>query len=84
MTTRYRCQACGNRTRFDVLATRRTRSFHHYSLGGEDVVEEEEVLDELVESVTCRWCGSSTAIETLAAAPEAGVGARATASADAP
>jgi hypothetical protein len=34
MTTRYRCSACGNLTRFDVVASRRTRSFHHFSVGG--------------------------------------------------
>jgi hypothetical protein len=56
---RYRCAACGNLTRFDVLSTRRTRAFHHYSIGGELTVEEEEVLDERIELVTCRWCGAS-------------------------
>jgi len=62
---RYRCSACGNRTRFDVLETRRTRSFFHFDLGGDCRVEEEEVLDSLVESVTCRWCGRATGIEAL-------------------
>lgn len=56
---RYRCAACGNVTRFDVVATRRTRAFHHYTIGGELDIEEEEVLDEHIESVTCRWCGAS-------------------------
>ena len=46
---RYRCAACGNLTRFDVVASRRTRAFHHYSIGGELRIEEEEVLDEQVE-----------------------------------
>ena len=59
MTTRYRCSACGNLTRFDVVSSRRTRAFHHYTLGGELTVEEEEVLDAAVEGVTCRWCGAS-------------------------
>ena len=62
---RYRCAACGNLTRFDVTLTRRTRAFHHYSLGGDLAVEDEEVLDETVEEVACRWCGSSRAVETL-------------------
>ncbi len=57
-TTRYRCQACGNVTRFDVLATRRTRAFHHYTIGGELEIEEEEVLEDRVEQVTCRWCSA--------------------------
>jgi transposase len=58
----YRCDACGNKTRFDVFETKRVRGFHHFTLGGEDTVEEEEVLDRAVERVVCRWCGSSDAI----------------------
>jgi hypothetical protein len=58
-TTRYRCGACGNVTRFDVLATRRSRAFHHFSIGGDLEIEEEEVLEERVEQVTCRWCSAS-------------------------
>ena len=65
MTARYRCAACGNLTRFDVTTSRRTRAFHHYTVGGDLVVEAEEVLEERVEAVTCRWCGHGTAIETL-------------------
>lgn len=63
---RYRCAACGNLTRFDVTTTRQTRAFHHYSLGGELVVEDEEVLSEKVEDVSCRWCGSGRAVEPVA------------------
>ena len=63
MPERYRCAACGNVTRFDVTATRRTRAFHHYTIGGELTVEDVEVLDEQVESVSCRWCGSPRAVE---------------------
>jgi hypothetical protein len=62
----YRCGACGNVTRFDVTATRRTRAFHHFTIGGELTVEDEEVLAEEVESVSCRWCGSPKAVEALA------------------
>jgi hypothetical protein len=63
---RYRCGACGNLTRFDVLTTRRTSAFHHYSVGGELTIEEEQLLEENVERVTCRWCGASgDAIEEL-------------------
>lgn len=58
----YRCDSCGNKTRFDVFETKRVRAFHHFTLGGEDAIEEEEVLDREVEKVTCRWCGSSDAI----------------------
>jgi hypothetical protein len=59
MATRYRCSACGNLTRFDVVATRRTREFHHFSVGGELNVEDGELLDEQIEQVTCRWCGAT-------------------------
>jgi hypothetical protein len=66
--TRYRCSACGNLTRFDVVATRRTRAFHHYDFAGNLDVEEEELLDERIERVTCRWCDASgDAIQTLEA-----------------
>ncbi|HEY5173813.1 MAG TPA: hypothetical protein VIK54_18960 [Acidimicrobiia bacterium] len=57
--TRYRCNACGNVTRFDVVATRRTRAFHHYTIGGDLEIEEEDVLEERVEQVRCRWCNAT-------------------------
>jgi hypothetical protein len=62
---RYRCAACGNRTRFDVTMTRRTRSFHHYTVGGELTVEDTEVLSEEIEAVSCRWCGTGRSVEVL-------------------
>lgn len=62
---RYRCTSCGNLTRFDVTATRRTRAFHHYSVGGELEIEDVEVLAEDVEEVSCRWCGSGRAVVEL-------------------
>jgi hypothetical protein len=65
-SSRYRCSACGNLTRFDVVATRRTREYHHFSVGGELNVEDGELLEERVEQVTCRWCNASgAAIETV-------------------
>lgn len=66
---RYRCTACGNLTRFDVVESRRTRSFHHYSVGGELRVEDEQVLVAEVESIECRWCGTGANVVALAAAP---------------
>ncbi len=57
-----RCGACGNKTRFDVFESKRVRAFHHYTLGGDLRVEEEEVLERDVEKIVCRWCGSSDAI----------------------
>ena len=65
MSTRYRCAACGNLTRFDVTTSRRTRAFHHFTVGGELTVEDEEVLSETVDDVVCRWCGSGKAVEVL-------------------
>ncbi len=62
---RYRCDACGNLTRFDVTVTRRTRAFHHYTVGGEMSVEDEDVLDEHVEEVACRWCGSGASVHPV-------------------
>ncbi len=64
---RFRCVACGNVTRFDVVETARTRRYHHYDLGGSGRVEEKEVLACRVESVTCRWCGRRDAIQVEAA-----------------
>lgn len=64
-TVRYRCTSCGNLTRFDVTTTRRTRAYHHFSVGGALEVEDEQVLDEVVEAVECRWCGSAGQVEVL-------------------
>lgn len=61
---RYRCTACGNVTRFDIVATARTRRYHHFDLGGQVRIDEEEILSDSVESVTCRWCGRDDAIRT--------------------
>jgi hypothetical protein len=57
--TPYRCDACGNKTRFDVFETRSVRAFHHQTLGGETTVEEEEVVTSVVHRVECRWCGAA-------------------------
>jgi hypothetical protein len=65
-TTRYRCDACGNLTRFDVTVSQQTKSFHHYTVGGELVIEDEEVLSRQVDSVVCRWCGHGRSVVELA------------------
>ncbi|MBW3662109.1 MAG: hypothetical protein KY469_03330 [Actinobacteria bacterium] len=60
---RYRCDGCGNVTRFDVVERARTRRYHHVDLAGHaHTEEEEEVLERTTESVTCRWCGRDDAI----------------------
>lgn len=50
------------------MADRRTRAFHHFSVGGELRVEDEEVISEHVIEVACRWCGHGDAIEVREAA----------------
>jgi hypothetical protein len=64
-------------TRFDVTSSRRTKAFHHYTVGGELTVEGTEVLEEEVEEVSCRWCGSPRGVEPIAVATEAGAGGEA-------
>jgi hypothetical protein len=70
---RYRCDACGNVTRFDVVAAARTRRYLHFDLGGAVEVDEEEILEETVVSVTCRWCARDDAIR-VERAPTAATG----------
>lgn len=62
---RYRCTSCGNLTRFTVTSTRRTSAFHHFTVGGELTIEDEEVLSETIESVECRWCGTGAGVVEL-------------------
>lgn len=64
---RYRCNACGNLTRFDEEAKRHTKRFIHFTLAGEAEVHEEEVVSEEVIEVRCRWCGSPDSIEQVPA-----------------
>lgn len=64
-TQRWRCGGCGNLTRFDVTRTRRTTEFWHFDLSGEHDVEDLVVQAESFESVACRWCGRSDAIEVV-------------------
>ena len=63
--TRWRCRACGNLTRFDVVRTTRAREFVHADLSGEQEVEEREVLSDVVERVTCRWCNGVDTVELV-------------------
>lgn len=72
MTTRYRCTACGNLTRFDVTTSRRTRAFHHYSVGGDLTIEDTEVLAETIDDVVCRWCGTGSSVVRHDDAADAG------------
>jgi len=67
---RYRCTGCGNLTRFDVVSSRRSRAFFHYTVGGDLTVEDEEILSDVIEEVSCRWCGTGANVETLDPAAE--------------
>lgn len=64
--TRWRCGGCGNLTRFDVTKTSTTTEFWHFDLAGQHEVEQSTTDRELVESVTCRWCGRADAVELVA------------------
>jgi RNase P subunit RPR2 len=62
---RWRCAACGNLTRFDIVRTERAAQFWHVDLSGDARVEESQTLESSIESVTCRWCGRADAIEVV-------------------
>jgi len=81
---RFRCLTCGNLTRFDVVAREHTRRFHHFDLGGQRHVEEEEVLERIVESVSCRWCGNADVAVEHVATPAPQASAADASAADAP
>jgi hypothetical protein len=63
---RYRCDGCGNLTRFDVTISQTTKAFHHYTVGGELELEEEVVLSRQVDEVVCRWCGHGRSVVEIA------------------
>jgi hypothetical protein len=64
---RLRCGACGNLTRFDVVTTRRTAAFWHFTLAGDPAVQDERDLGTVVEQLRCRWCGSDTQVQVVPA-----------------
>ena len=59
--------SCGESRRFDVVSTRRTKAFHHYSVGGEPR-EEEEVLRR-GSSRYVPLVGDGGVVETIESAP---------------
>ena len=64
-TTRWRCTACGNLTRFDVTRSSRVVEFVHLDLAGRPSVEEREVLRDVVERIRCRWCDAVNQVELI-------------------
>jgi hypothetical protein len=69
--SRWRCTRCGNLTRFDVTRSTRVQQYWHFDLAGRWTVEQSQTLAETVETVGCRWCGATDAIELV---PRPGVG----------
>ena len=63
---RYRCDSCGNLTRFDVTVSSRTKAFYHFTVGGDLEVEDEEVLSREVDEIVCRWCGHGRNVVEIA------------------
>ena len=59
---RYRCNACGNLTRFDVIKMQRTAEFHHFTTDGKLAIEDQKILEEHIESVNA---GGVKAVLTL-------------------
>lgn len=58
----YRCEACGNKTRFDVYDTVQRKRYEHADLGGEVTIDDEEIISRTVEKVVCRWCDRSDSV----------------------
>ncbi len=73
-TTRWRCAACGNLTRFDVTRSSRVVEYVHLDLAGQPRVEDRTVVDDVVEQVRCRWCDATDRIELV---PRTDAGAQA-------
>lgn len=64
--SRWRCTVCGNLTRFDVLRSTRAAEYVHVDLSGNPVVETRDLLADVVERVTCRWCHAVDQVEVVA------------------
>ncbi|MFV1971615.1 MAG: hypothetical protein ACC683_11520 [Acidimicrobiia bacterium] len=60
--TLYRCDACGNKTRFDVYDTVTRRRFEHANLGGEVEIDDEAILSRTIDKIVCRWCDRSESV----------------------
>lgn len=64
---RFRCDACGNLTRFDVDITERQVRYWHADLAGEGQVEQSDTVEQTVNGVSCRWCGTTEGIQVVKA-----------------
>lgn len=63
--TRWRCRLCGNLTRFDVTRTTRAVEFVHLDLGGEERVDDRQILADTIQQVRCRWCDAVDSVELI-------------------
>lgn len=61
----YRCSQCGGKTRFTVVVTKTIRYYHHQTVGGDMTPENEEVLQEVVNEVTCVYCGNGNNVQVM-------------------
>jgi DNA-directed RNA polymerase subunit RPC12/RpoP len=57
LRTAYRCGSCGNLTRFGVEASGGEHQLWNVLAGNQPKVRAIEVLGEVVDRVTCQWCG---------------------------
>ena len=62
---RWRCAHCGNLTRFDVIRRQKTTQFWHLDLSGEPSIDSEQVDEDIIEVIRCRWCSRDDAIEVV-------------------
>ena len=64
--TRYRCKACGNREKFQVIHFKKSTAYHHFTVGGELIeIIEERVHADVIEKVTCIWCANGGDVEVM-------------------
>ncbi|MGZ6826705.1 MAG: hypothetical protein ACXVGH_07915 [Mycobacteriales bacterium] len=48
-----------------MTRTTRSREYVHVDLAGEQAVEEREVVADVVEHVSCRWCAAVDSVEVV-------------------
>lgn len=47
------------------------KAYYHFTVGGELFLEDEEVLAEDFDDVSCRWCASGKSVEVIVEEPTA-------------
>ncbi len=53
------------------MRSTRSRQYWHFDLAGDVSVDEEDVDQDEIVSVTCRWCGATDTVELIARAEDA-------------